>query len=155
MPFQKGYTPWNKGISTPGRPHTTESKRKLSIAGKGRPSWNKGKKLHYTVWNKNTKGICQPNQTSFKKGQRPKNYNGGLSFYHGRWVIVCRNDKKYAYARAIVEGHLKRDLDSHEIIHHINENPADDRVENLEIVTRSIHINIHRKKLLEAKKCHP
>lgn len=124
--------------------------------GEGNPNWKggiskrilKGRK----AWNKGTKGICKPNITSFKKGMRPLNYKGGISFYHGRWVIVCRNDKKYQYSRGVMSFYLKRDLKSSEIIHHINEDCSDDRIENLKIVTRSEHINIHRNQLLKARK---
>ncbi len=105
-------------------------------------------------WNKGTLGLTKANKTSFKKGIRPQNYNGGLSFYNRdkRWFIVCRGDKKYPYAKGVMEGYLKRELTTKEIVHHINEDCCDDRIENLTIVTRAEHVNIHRKQLLKARK---
>jgi hypothetical protein len=37
MKFKKGQIPWNKN-----KPHSEETKKKISLAKKGRPSWNKG-----------------------------------------------------------------------------------------------------------------
>lgn len=110
-------------------------------------------KLGSIPWNKGTKGLMKPNKTSFKKGQRPQNYQGGLSFFtrDNRWVIFCRDRSLMHYARAVMECVLSRKLESSEIVHHINEDSTDDRPENLEVVTRSVHINIHRKKLEKAR----
>ncbi len=124
----------------------------------GNPNWKGGTSKIILkgrrAWNKGTKGLTSANKTSFKKGMIPKNYNGGLSFYGGRWIIVCRGDKKFPYARAVMCAHLKRQLTPQEIVHHINEDTTDDRIENLQIVTRGQHVNIHRTKLLEARKWH-
>lgn len=152
--FEKGYTPWNKGRKGfKGHSHTPASKLKLSISGKGRISWNKGTKgLMPVPWNKGTKGICKSNSGSFKKGQRPPNYQGGISFFNGRWWIVGRNDKTYPYARGIMECALRRKLIKKDIVHHINEDPTDDRIENLALTTRSEHIEIHRKQLLKSRR---
>lgn len=109
------------------------------------------------AWNKGTKGLIKPNSGSFKKGIIPKNYKGGICFFtrDNRWVIYCKDNSKVHYARAVMECHLKKILSSDYIIHHINGNSTDDRLENLQIVTRAEHINIHRKQLEKARGiCH-
>jgi len=47
----KGFTPplvpWNKG-----KPHSSKTRKNISKAKKGKPTWNKGKKTGQKVWNK-------------------------------------------------------------------------------------------------------
>lgn len=67
----------------------------------------------------------------------------GLSKDRGRWRITCRDASYVLFYRAVMEAHLGRHLASHEQIHHINGDPSDDRLENLELVSRSEHIKLH------------
>lgn len=47
--------------------------------------------------------------------------------------------------RLVMAEHLGRQLLPAEIVHHINEDDNDNRLENLQLVTRSEHIAIHKK----------
>ena len=55
--------------------------------------------------------------------------------------------KRYYEHRKVMSDFIGRELKSSEIIHHINGNKLDNRPENLTVMTRSEHINHHRKEL--------
>lgn len=61
-------------------------------------------------------------------GEKAHNWKGGKSFYGER--LFVNKSKKLNY-RVVVEQILGRSLKDREVIHHINENPADDRPANL------------------------
>lgn len=81
-----------------------------------------------------------------KRGADNNRYNGGLCLDtgKGRWVICCRDGTLMLYYRGVMAAHLGRLLEDHEIVHHINEDPTDDRMENLEVTTRAAHLALHR-----------
>lgn len=86
-------------------------------------------------------------------GSNNPRYNGGLSRRKdGRTVIVCRDWTLTLYSRAVMEAHLGRPLTSSEIVHHRNEDPTDDRIENLQILTRAEHLALHRPGFKEKRK---
>ena len=66
--------------------------------------------------------------------------------------MICRYKKiKLAVGsnrdehRLIMENYLGRKLDRYEISHHCNENPRDNRIENLELMLLSVHSRLHMK----------
>lgn len=66
--------------------------------------------------------------------------------YDGYIVISTLKDgrKQIKKHRFIMENHLGRKLRPDEIVHHINENKIDNRIENLQVVSRSEHNKIHK-----------
>lgn len=48
--------------------------------------------------------------------------------------------------RRIMQDHLGRKLEKWEHVHHLNENPKDNRLENLALVSNSDHQKIHKKR---------
>lgn len=87
-----------------------------------------------------------------RRGAANNRYNGGFSSWDGRAIIVTRDGSHMLYSRALMAGHVGRLLRPSEIVHHVNGDPADDRIENLEIVTRAEHIELHRADLMAGKR---
>jgi len=131
--FKKGQ-PSSKGML--GKKHTENWKIKQSKrmkedykSGKKinamlrKEPWNKGKKLHYVVWNKGTKGIMKPNKTSFKEGEHNKNWQGGISFkpynklFNNKFKrLIRKRDNQVCMICGVHREKLNRAL----AIHHIN-----------------------------------
>lgn len=57
----------------------------------------------------------------------------------------CNGSGYVAEHRLVVEKHIGRYLTNDEIVHHINENKSDNRIENLQVMTTSEHIKLHNK----------
>ena len=47
--------------------------------------------------------------------------------------------------RVVMERELGRVLDSNELVHHLDKNIKNNQIENLQLVTRAEHLNIHRR----------
>ena len=64
-----------------------------------------------------------------------------------------RNNKaKKRLHRQVMEDYLQRKLSSNELVHHINGDKTDNRIENLEIISRAKHCRLHKPKLGWRKK---
>lgn len=60
-------------------------------------------------------------------------------------VILYENGyrRTISYPKFLLEQHLNRKLEDDEVVHHINEDYTDDRIENLEVKLRREHSRLH------------
>lgn len=58
-----------------------------------------------------------------------------------------KKGKKVYVHREVMEAHLGRKLRRDEVVHHRNEDPSDNRIENLEVMSNAKHTSIHFKRL--------
>lgn len=129
---------------------------------KGKPFFNSG---GVPAWNKGTKGLMGVNYWKDKKlPQTIKdkisvsllgNKNGfknGIRIFRGYIAIYSPNhpfkDKNNCVKehRLVMEKHLGRFLKKNEVIHHINHNKLDNRVENLQLFYSHKEHMIHHAK---------
>lgn|SRR3990167_268819 len=95
-----------------------------------------------------TKCMGAYNSTS-RIGKNHPSWLGGKQMTAGYVTIYAPNHpaahRNYVYEhRLVMEKKLGRYLDSSELVHHVNHDKLDNRPQNLQLVTRSHHINIHR-----------
>jgi len=70
----------------------------------------------------------------YEKWAGPKNHKRKELRINGKWI---------KRSRIILEEKIGRPLTNDEVAHHINEDPSDDRSENLELMTNSSHLTHH------------
>lgn len=65
-------------------------------------------------------------------------------FSHGEGYVRLKINGKFVLEhRKVMEDYLGRPLDAHEVVHHLNSNVQDNRIENLAILNSSEHSRCH------------
>lgn len=77
-------------------------------------------------------------------GEKSSHWKGGCVNAYG-YIVMAIKKKNYFGHRLAMENYLGRKLTKNEIVHHINENKSDNRIENLQVMTRSEHMSLHKK----------
>lgn len=93
-------------------------------------------------------GIPTKSRIEAITGENSANWKGGIIHLSTGYVMVKDSQQPRGYIfehRKLMENHLGRKLTPDEIIHHINGNKADNRIENLIITTKSKHTTYHLK----------
>lgn len=112
------------------------------VCGTAYLGWPKGP-------NKYCSRVCRGTAT---KGPGNPNWKGGKSVRHdGRTLKFVPSDYRghrsngpYVLEyRLVMEQHLGRFLRDDEVVHHINGDPNDNRIDNLEVLSRAEHAREH------------
>ena len=72
----------------------------------------------------------------------------------GRSIVIHYDDvlgttRTQSYPRYLMEQHLGRELESWEQVDHINDDPTDNRIENLKLVEEVEHLSNHAKEWIK------
>ena len=89
-------------------------------------------------------------------GAANPNWKGGIRTNADGRVFILKpehpNARQTGYVRRsvlVVSEHLQRPIAPNEVVHHINGQVSDDRLENLILLTRAIHTSHHHKGLIK------
>ena len=105
-----------------------------------RPAWRK----------KSPAGVFCGRSCRYKshRGVRAPNWRGGRQMSAwGYWLAWDSGRGRYVQEhRLVVERHLGRRLDRREVVHHLNGDQLDNRIENLHTCSQAEHLRLHRSK---------
>ena len=137
----------HKGL-TPmlGKKHSDETKLKMSISKKGRKLTEEHKKkLSLINLGKRLSEETKQKMSKSRIGEKNWNWNGGKTKNKYGYVILNTENGFIREHRLLIENFLGRKLNPEEVIHHINGNTSDNRLENLRLfANNSEHQKYHR-----------
>ena len=115
-----------------------------------------------TPWNRGTKGVMKANSGTFKKGQKAVNWKPINTITtriekkrtQRKYIKVAEPNIWVQYSIYLWEQEYgqRNEKQKKMVIHHIDFDSLNDVIENLVLITRREHLNIHRKNLKERGK---
>lgn len=119
-----------------GREVSEETRRKIGLK-------HKGKKISPETTIKRLRTLRKNGNELL--GSKNHKWNGGRLIDKDGYIQVRISTGYYRREhRVLMEQYLGRKLGSEEMVHHINENKKDNRISNLQILTRSEHAKLHQ-----------
>jgi len=128
-----------------GKQHSKKTKERLSESRKNiKISEETRKKLSVSSTGRIKSEQTRRKLSEAKSGDKHHNWSGGIMTVKGGRIFIRISKGEYkARARIVVEKGIGRSLLSNEIVHHINGDPSDDRIENLTVTNHSAHVISH------------
>ena len=123
MPFKKGQVAWNRGLTK----ETDERVKKYALNISGIPKTTEHKKK-LRIWAKSRIGKKGAN---WQGGKKRITMYGYVLIYSPNHPNRDKNTRCVLEHRLVVEKFIGRYLTKEEVVHHINENKSDNRIENL------------------------
>lgn len=91
-----------------------------------------------------------------KSGSNHPMWKGGITYRKDGYVLIHKPDHPNAYHdgyvlehRYVMEMSLGRYLRMDEVVHHLDNNPVNNKIENLKLLTQSEHMKLYHNKKLD------
>lgn len=130
--------------------------------GCGELIWNKDKYSHIMQYKPAHSNIGRKFGSEKYIGEKARNWKGGIAKGPKGYVWKrCEGHPRatkwyhvsYVFEHILVmEKHLGRYLKPNELVHHINGIKTDNRIENLQVMTKSEHMSYHQTERLKRRK---
>ena len=109
-------------------PEFTHSSNTTETKMKARETWEENNRL---------------GKHRYKCGSDSSSWKGRWKGKDGYWRVSVPLGQPVLEQRYVMEKHLGRKLTGDEVVHHINEDKGDNRIDNLQVMTRAEHLIHH------------